>query len=53
MGWRENCRSVWNSELEKNHPSDQNLRVSIVGTWNNVEKKAHNEGPAWEVSEEV
>lgn len=43
------CRSVWNSELEKNHLSDQNLMVSIVGTWNNVEKKAHDEGPACEV----
>lgn len=45
----EDCRSVWISELEKNHLSDQNLMVSIVGTWNNVEKKAHDEGPACEV----
>lgn len=47
----EDCRSVWNSELEKNHLSDQNLMVFNVGTWNNVEKNAHSEGLACESSD--
>lgn len=47
----EDCGSVWNSELEKNHLSDQNLMVFNVGTWNNVEKNAHSEGLACESSD--